>query len=48
MFSTRVGLWVEEVNLNGGCIILVQVGVSVVLYPLMSRSGCVSGIETAD
>lgn len=36
MCSTRVGLWVEEVNLNGECIILVQAGVNVVLYLLMS------------
>lgn len=36
MCSTRVGLWVEEVNLNGECIILVQAGVSVVHSLLMS------------
>lgn len=37
MFSIRVGLWVEEVNLNGGCITPVQAGVSVVRSLLMSR-----------
>jgi len=36
MCSTQAGLWVEEVNLNGGCITPVQAGVSVVLCPLMS------------
>jgi hypothetical protein len=37
MCLTRVGLWVEEVSLNGECIILVRDVVSVVLSPSMSR-----------
>lgn len=36
MSSILVGLWVEEENLSGGCIILVRAEVSVVLSPLMS------------
>jgi len=37
MCLTLEGLWVEEENSSGECIIPVQAGVSVVLSLLMSR-----------